>query len=382
MPSDQRSTALIVGKFAPLHKGHQYLIETALQDQNVDQWIILVYSNPDFLPDMTSHRRAAWVKHLYPQANVFVPENPPHNDADDFTQREFVKQWLDERHINVDVVYTSEGYGEGFAKHIGAKHILVDLSRSKISVSGTKVRALLTELQQTRMTSSNPERAIQYDQTLLRELETMTDPYVYQQLLKGLEPVKKVVFLGAESTGKSTLTQAIAKELNMPFVSEYGREHYEKKGGVLELEDYLYIAQKHRELEDTARLQMLSANKSGYVFIDTNAITTLFFSYYYNAGGLAHLHQLANECKDRYHYVFVCADDIPFEQDGWRDNEVWRARMQGMVLHDLDCRGIEYTLVTGELEQRMGQVRTSLADNKLETPREPQLIKSLGPKPI
>ncbi len=378
MPSDRRGTALIVGKFAPLHKGHQYLIETALQDQNVDEWIILVYSNPDFLPDMPSHRRATWIKHLYPQANVFVPENPPPNNADDVTHREFVNQWLEQNTIKADVVYSSENYGEGFAKHIGATHVLVDLSRSKVSVSGTKARALLQTLVKTRKTSSNPYRAVQYDPQLLKELGVMTDTYIYQELLKWLEPVKRVVFMGAESTGKSTLTEAVAKEMNMPFVSEYGREHYEKKGGILELDDYVYIAKKHRDLEDTARLRMLGTNKEGYLFIDTNAITTLFFSYYYNQGGLPYLHHLANDCKDRYHHVFVCADDIPFSQDGWRDNELWRSRMQGMVLHDLDCRGIEYTLLYGSLEQRVSQVKKVLAG---ELSSQPLQQKHLGPKP-
>lgn len=375
MPQDYQPTTLIVGKFAPPHKGHQLLIETALK--NSSNLTILVYSNPDFEPLMPSHRRAAWLQHLYPQAKVFVLENPPPNDADDFTQREFVKQWLAERGLQIELVYTSESYGEGFANHIGAKHVLVDLTRAQVTVSGTKAREVLTKLEQTRRTSSNPYRAIQYDDVLLKHLAEMTDSYIYQQLLYWLEPVHKVVFMGAESTGKSTLTEAVAKELNMPFVTEYGREHYEKKGGILELEDYVYIAKKHRELEDTAKLRMLGAHKSGYLFIDTNALTTLFFSYYYNQGALPYLHQLANDCKGRYHHVFVCADDIPFEQDGWRDNEVWRSRMQGMVLHDLDSRGIYYTVVHGSLEQRISQVKTVLAGGHIESLSE---NKHLGPK--
>lgn len=378
MPSDRRGTALVVGKFAPPHKGHQHLIEVALQDQNVDEWIILVYSNPDFLPNMPSHRRATWLQHLYPQAKVFAPENPPPNDANNFAQREFVDKWLEQNNFKVDVAYSSESYGEGFAKHIGARHVLVDLLRSTFPVSGTEARGILEVLERTRKTSSNPYRAVQYDSKLLHQLSEMTDPYIYQQLLHWLEPVKKVVFMGAESTGKSTLTEAVAKEFNMPFVTEYGREHYEKKGSVLELDDYVHIAKKHRELEDTARLRMLGANKSGYLFIDTNAITTLFFSYYYNQGGLPELRQLADDCKNRYPHVFVCADDIPFTQDGWRDNEVWRSRMQGIVLHDLDFRGIDYTVVSGVLEQRIAQVKTVLSGELLNiTPS----TKHLGPKP-
>jgi HTH-type transcriptional regulator, transcriptional repressor of NAD biosynthesis genes len=376
MPQDYQPATLIVGKFAPPHQGHQLLIETALR--NSSNLTILVYSNPDFEPLMPSRRRAEWLKQLYPQANVFVPENPPPNDADDFTQREFVKQWLAERGLQIELVYTSESYGEGFANHIGAKHVLVDLARTQVTISGTKMREVLTQLEQTRRISSNPYRSVQYDDALLEQLAEMTDPYIYQQLLHWLDPVHKVVFMGAESTGKSTLTEVVAKELNMPFVTEYGREHYEKKGGILELEDYVYIARKHRELEDTARLRMLGTNKSRYLFVDTNALTTLFFSYYYNQGGLLTLHMLANECKGRYHHVFVCADDIPFEQDGWRDNEIWRARMQGMVLHDLDSRGIHYTILRGSLEERVEQVKTVLAGGKIQTVLQP---KNLGPKP-
>jgi len=150
------------------------------------------------------------------------------------------------------------------------------------------------------------------------------------------------------------------------------------------LEDYAHIAQEHRRLEDVARVRVwqrkehASLRGQSCLFVDTNAITTLFFSYYHHQAGLPEPHRLANECKDRYHYVFVCADDIPFEQDGWRDNAVWRSRMQGLVLHDLDSRGIEYTVLRGDLESRVEQAKAALEGRKpdvLETP-----IPQLGPK--
>ena len=40
-------------------------------------------------------------------------------------------------------------------------------------------------------------------------------------------------------------------------------------------------------------------------------------------------------------------DEIPFERDGWRVTEVWRRRMQRMVLHDLAMGEIDYQVVTG-----------------------------------
>jgi hypothetical protein len=105
-----------------------------------------------------------------------------------------------------------------------------------------------------------------------------------------------------------------------------------------------------------------------YLFVDTNAITTMFFSHYYNRDSRPDLRKLADDCRIRYQHVIVCADDIPFEQDGWRDNLVWRGRMQGMVVHDLAVRGISHSTVHGSLEQRVEQVKAILAGTYTSPP--------------
>jgi HTH-type transcriptional regulator, transcriptional repressor of NAD biosynthesis genes len=387
------TTGLVVGKFAPFHLGHQYVIDTALE--KMDYVIVLVYSNPDF-PDMPTHVRADWIRQIYKDRPVYVfaPENVPSNDADDFTQREFVKQWL-EQHRSIlpfgsknwiDVVYGSDDYIPGFAEHIGSSHCIVDAKRGKYKVSGTEVREYLGYLESSTVVDEYGKW--HYNEKGFYDF-WFTPDLVTNELRFWMQPIKKVVFLGAESTGKSTLTERIAKEFDMPFVAEYGREYYEKKGGELDLQDYVNIAHEHRRLEDKATVAYAKQigrfvddehrDARGYLFVDTNAITTLFFSYYYNQGGLKELHDLANVCAKRYHHVFVCADDIPFEQDGWRDNETWRARMQGMVLHDLDSRGIHYTVVRGSLEERVEQVKTILSGGKVQTVSP---TKHLGPKQI
>jgi HTH-type transcriptional regulator, transcriptional repressor of NAD biosynthesis genes len=411
-----KTTGLVVGKFAPFHLGHQYVIDTALE--KMDSVVVLVYSNPDF-PDMPTHVRADWIRQIYKEKNVYVftPENPPTNDADDFTQREFVKQWLEQHCLSypsrlrllyesrvgpfepkdverakemfgsvqwIDTVYGSDNYIPGFAEHIGARHRIVDAKRSKYKVSGTEVREYLGYLESSTVIGEYGEW--HYNEKGFYDF-WFTPGVVTNELRFWMQPIKKVVFLGAESTGKSTLTERMAKEFDMPFVAEYGREYYEQKGGELELQDYVNIAHEHRRLEDRATVNLAKKIKRfiddeykdtrGYLFVDTNAITTLFFSYYYNQGGLKELHDLANACRHRYHHVFVCADDIPFHQDGWRDNEIWRARMQGMVLHDLDFRGIHYTVVCGSLEERVQQVKTILAGGRLE---QLNSLKHLGPR--
>ena len=313
---------LVVGKFAPLHKGHQFLLETALRE--CESVTVLVYSNPDF-PAMPSQIRAAWLRALYPRLEVFVPDDPPPNESSDLEQREFVRHWLLARGIEVDVVFTSEGYGEGFAAHLGVTHKLVDLERRRVAVSGTQIRA---DIHGSR-----------------HHLE----PLVYAHF------VQKVVFLGAESTGKSTLTASMALEFDTAFVPEVGREVWESKNGVLELSDYVDIAERHRDLEETALLE-----STRYLFVDTNAITTMFLGYAYEGDGLPELTQLARDAQTRYQHVFLCDTDFAFVQDGWRDNDFWRKRAQGLIKYDLTVRGLPYTLVSGDLETRVRQVKSAL----------------------
>jgi HTH-type transcriptional regulator, transcriptional repressor of NAD biosynthesis genes len=309
---------LVVGKFAPPHKGHQLLLETALS--RCEHVTVLVYSNPDFA-NMPSKTRASWIQEIYPNARVLVPENVPHNDADDFAQREFVKMFLEREKIAVDAVFTSETYGSGFADHLQVKHVLVDLERLQVPISGTRVR-----------TDVHANRGI-------------LDPRIYRHF------VQKIVFMGAESTGKSTLTEALANKYQTNFVAEYGREVWISKNGELELSDYVHIAKHHRELEDAA---ILESNQ--FLFVDTNAITTMFWCYAYEGAGLPELTDLATVAQTRYDHVFVCNDDIPFVQDGWRDDHVWRSRQQSLILYDLTVRGVPYTIVSGSLEERLAQV--------------------------
>jgi HTH-type transcriptional repressor of NAD biosynthesis genes len=77
--------------------------------------------------------------------------------------------------------------------------------------------------------------------------------------------------------------------------------------------------------------------------------------------------------------VIVCDDDIAFEQDGWRDNEIWRARMQAMVLRDLGVRGTAFYVVSGTLDDRVAQVKAIIASEFQASSVRPG---SLGPRPV
>ncbi|WP_020652960.1 AAA family ATPase [Massilia niastensis] len=170
-----------------------------------------------------------------------------------------------------------------------------------------------------------------------------------------------VVFVGAESTGKSTLAQHLAHELHAGFVPEIGRFIWEEKQGILDAGDYVEISERHREAEDAA----VAEAEGPYVFVDTNALTTLLLGRCFGQvpepvppALLRH----AEDCRTRYLHHFVCADDIPYEEEpGVRENAGWRSRIQRLVLDDLAARGIAHTVLTGSVQERAARVTRVLA---------------------
>jgi nicotinamide riboside kinase len=169
---------------------------------------------------------------------------------------------------------------------------------------------------------------------------------------------ERVVFVGAESTGKSTLSDYLAGAYGSVSVPEIGRFIWQEKGGKLDADDYVEIAVRHRAAEDAAL-----AHARRWLFVDTNALTTLLLGIEFRQVGNpppAELLRCADDCKSRYAHTFVCADDIPYEAQDVRENEAWRGRIQQLVLKDLDARGIPYTVVRGSVEERAAQVRRVL----------------------
>ncbi|AYA36595.1 cytidyltransferase-like domain-containing protein [Hymenobacter oligotrophus] len=328
---------LVVGKFAPLHLGHQYLLETAAA--HCDELHVWVYSNPE-PARMPAPVRAGWITTIYAQTygpaigttplrvRYLLPEADelPSNAAPDYVHREFVRRQLAALGVRIDVVFSSEAYGPGFAAHLGAAHVLVDASRARVPVSGTQVR---TDV---------------YGQA------NWLHPVV-QAHFASPAYVQRVVLLGAESTGKSTLAAALARRFGSCHVAEYGRTLWEAQHGHLAYDDLLRIARRHRALEDEATPQARH-----WLFVDTNALTTLFYSYAYYGRAEPELHALAHECSTRYQHSFVCAPDFPFEQDGTRAPAAAQAAQQAAVLLQLGLLGISYTVLTGSVEARLQQV--------------------------
>lgn len=129
---------LILGKFMPLTKGHCYLIEAGLRQCNLLTVLVCTLSREP----IDGALRYAWVRATFPQARVVhvtdeVPSYP--HEHPDFWQiwRALIARYAPP----IDLVFTSETYGDRLAAELGARHILVDLDRRAVPISATQVRA-------------------------------------------------------------------------------------------------------------------------------------------------------------------------------------------------------------------------------------------------
>ena len=339
---------LVVGKFSPLHRGHEMLIQRAVDE--CDEVVVLSYSKPEW-PGCGAERRDQWFSAVFPQVRHLAvtderlrtwvrpgagPRQVPSNDADETTHRRFCG-FLCQHVLGITVaaVFTSEVYGDGFAGELTryfreqqptaspVTHVLVDLQRQKIPISGTLLRQ---------------------DIHALRE---WLSPQVYASF------VQRVCLLGGESTGKSTLAQQLAREFGTACVAEYGRELWEAKLGVLVFDDLLHIAE-----EQLRREQAASLRAKHYVFCDTSPLTTLFYSNYLFGKADPSLERLAGRVYD---VTILCAPDFAFVQDGTRQPETFRRLQHEWYCAELSRRGVSYLLVTGSLEPRIDQVRKVLS---------------------
>ena len=77
---------------------------------------------------------------------------------------------------------------------------------------------------------------------------------------------RRIVILGPESTGKSTLSEQLANYYNTTWVPEYAREHLMKHGAKYTYDDLLTIARRQIILED----ETVETAKRGLIFIDTD----------------------------------------------------------------------------------------------------------------
>lgn len=134
-----KKTGLTIGKYAPLHKGHQFLIETALKE--VTHLYIIIYLASDYT-DISIKLRHQWIKRLYPEVTIIEALNVP---TDKGYTPEIQKKHVDYilsllEGIKIDAFYSSEPYGVLMSEALDCENRVVDIKRTNIKISGTEIR--------------------------------------------------------------------------------------------------------------------------------------------------------------------------------------------------------------------------------------------------
>ena len=324
MSKTSKTRGLTLGKYAPLHKGHQLVIETALSE--MDEVVVVIYDCPD-TTRIPLTVRAGWIRDLYPTVQVIEAWDGPaeigHTEEIKKKHEDYIINQL--KIAGITHFYSSEFYGDHMSRALGAVNRLVDPARTSVPVSATEIRQ---------------------DPFTFREY---LDQRVYRDL------ITNIVFLGAPSTGKTTIAERLARDYQTVWMPEYGREYWDqhqvdRRLSLCQLEE---IAEKHLQREDELLSQ---ANR--FLFTDTNALTTLIFARYYHNSTTPRLEELATRAAERYDIVFVCDIDIPYDDTWDRSGETNREVFQKQIVADLMNRKIPFATLHGDLETRVEYVKT------------------------
>lgn len=127
-----------IGKFAPLHKGHQLLIETALKE--MDEVYVVIYDTD--IIDINIKQRANWIKQLYPDVHIIYAYNSPKKYGLDEESVKIQMEYLSKLIKNIPVThfYSSELYGEKVSNYLKIENRIVDIERKRFPISSTIVR--------------------------------------------------------------------------------------------------------------------------------------------------------------------------------------------------------------------------------------------------
>jgi HTH-type transcriptional regulator, transcriptional repressor of NAD biosynthesis genes len=325
---------LVLGKFYPPHNGHHFLIDEAAA--LCDELIVLVLAaTVESVPMATRHH---WLAARHPHVIVrSALDDVPVDYQDEGIWQQHMDIITNAVPEKIDVVFSSEEYGDELATRLGARHHLIDIKREIHKVSGTSVR---------QDTFGNWHHL---------------DPLVRAGL------ALRVVVCGAESTGTTTLSKALAAYYQTAWVPEYGRQRSMEKLAATGKdewtpEDFIVTATTQSYLEDQA------ARQSGPVLIaDTDALATCIFEELY-LGQANSITEYVADSRMPDLYILTSDKGIDFEDDGTRLFEHQRPATTNRFRQRLARRPAPWVELTGSKEERLAQavrlIDDLLADGK------------------
>lgn len=171
----------------------------------------------------------------------------------------------------------------------------------------------------------------------------------------------KVIILGPESTGKSTLTQLLAAHYQTLYCAEYAREYLMTNGKEYTYDDLFSIAKGQVAAEDACVQQVkelatnniFSITNQPLLFIDTDMYVMKVWCEF--VFGKCHPYILEQLVTRKYDLYLLCNIDLPWEQDELREypDLETRERLYGIYKKLLIGQSVPWVEISGDYRQRL-----------------------------
>lgn len=163
---------------------------------------------------------------------------------------------------------------------------------------------------------------------------------------------KRIILLGPESTGKSYLSEQLAKHYDAVWCQEYAREYLLQLDRPYTADDLLIIAQKQVELANKY-IQEAVKKRAGAVFFDTDMHVMKVWSEV--VFGSCHPWILEQLQKQEADYYLLCKPDIPWVKDELREypEQEMRDNLFSIYEEQLQQQSTAWTIIYGANELRL-----------------------------
>lgn len=312
------------GSFNPLHLGH---VDCIIQAANRCEKLYLVLSVGKNRNEVDYRVRYRWLyqltKHIG-NVHILVIEDSAETKQEyttDYWQKDadWIKEQIGEK---IDVVFCGNDYDENsFWNVCYPESELCIFTRNEIS--STEIR-------------KNPYKHWDWLPNIVRTYYN-----------------KKVLLIGGESTGKSTLTINLANRFNTNHIDEAGRDISERSGTDLLMlsEDFTEILLQHKLNEMKA---IEHSNK--VLFIDTDALVTQFYMNFLEDPNIDKNKALSDaiDALNEYDLILFMEPDVAFIQDGGRSEVIKndREKYSNQIKRLLEEHGRKYLCVSGSYQER------------------------------
>lgn len=169
--------------------------------------------------------------------------------------------------------------------------------------------------------------------------------------------MKKIVIIGPESTGKSTLCEDLSTYFKTTYLPEYSRVYLENNGPEYTYQDVLEMVKG--QLESEVRFE-LGNPENPFLLFDTNYLVYKVWikeKYALEEASIEGL--LKSDCYDHY---LLCNVDVPWEYDAYREhpNKKDRVRLFKEYEHLLMKHQLSFSTIKGNRDERLESAKLIL----------------------